>query len=166
MEKKILIGIALVTALTLGGGVLFMSNLPSKAVVEKTAGATLTLPHTSYDFKEIKYSSGLAEHSFPIKNTGSKDLVIANLATSCACSKVYFKNTREQSERFGMKGMSAPSDWKGIIKPGETAEIVAIFDPTFHGPQGIGPISRIVSFETNDVDHPYAELAFNGTVVK
>ena len=50
--------------------------------------------------------------------------------------------------------------------PGETAEIIADFDPAYHGPQGTGPVTRIVSFETNDPDHPYVELGFKGTVVK
>jgi len=93
-------------------------------------------------------------------------LEIANIATSCMCTKAYLKQGDNKSEGFGMKGMSASSSWKGIIKPGQTAEIIADFDPTYHGPQGIGSVTRMVSFETNDPDNPYVEVSFEGEVVK
>lgn len=166
MDKKILIGIIAGTLVVIGGGTFLLSNGPTKAVIEKTQGAKLETKETSFDFKEIPYSKGKAKHSFEIKNIGSNDLEIANLSTSCMCTITYFQSSREMSSEFGMKGMTQPSSWKGILKPGETGKIVIVFDPAFHGPQGVGPISRIVSFETNDPDHPYAELAFSGTVVK
>jgi len=82
------------------------------------------------------------------------------------CTKAYLEKGNEKSAEFGMKGMSAPSDWKGTLKPGESAYVVAVFDPAFHCPSGVGIISRNISFETNDPDNPYLELSFEGTVVK
>ena len=166
MDKKILIGIIAVTLVVVGGGTFLLSNGPTKAVVEKTQGAKLETKETSFDFKEIPYSGRKAEHAFLIKNTGNKDLEIANLSTSCMCTVTYFQSGKEMSAQFGMKGMTQPSDWKGILKPQEEAKIVAVFDQAFHGPQGVGPVSRLVSFETNDPDKPYVEFTFSGTVVK
>ncbi|MBI2031703.1 MAG: DUF1573 domain-containing protein [Candidatus Levybacteria bacterium] len=166
MDKKILIGLLSFSLLIIVGGAFVLSNGPTKAVVEKTQGAKLETKETSFDFKEIPYSGGKAEHAYLIKNTGNKDLEIANISTSCMCTIAYFKSEREMSSEFGMKGMTQPSSWKGILKAQEEGKIVIVFDPAFHGPQGVGPISRIVSFETNDPDNPYAEFAFSGTVVK
>jgi len=167
-DKKILIVIAVVTLAILGGAMFFLSNTQSssKAVIQKTAGAKIETPETNFDFKDIPYSGGDAIHEYKVKNTGDKDLEIANMNTSCACSKAYFKSAKGESPKFSMKGMSAPSSWKGILLPGEEGIVITDFDPTYHGPQGVGPISRIVSFETNDPDHPYIELSFSGNVVK
>lgn len=166
-DKKILISIAIITLVILGGAVVFLSQSTSssKAVIQKIVGAKIETPETNFDFKDIPFSGGDAIHEFKIKNIGDKPLSIANMATSCHCTKVYFKNSKGKSQRFEMKG-SVPSDWVGTLAPGEEGQVVSDFDPTFHGPQGVGPISRIVSFETNDPDHPYVELNFSGNVVK
>ncbi|MDO8570808.1 MAG: DUF1573 domain-containing protein [Candidatus Daviesbacteria bacterium] len=167
-DKKILIGFVIITLAILGGAIFFLSQGPSssKAVIQKTVGAKIETPETSFDFKDIPYSGGNAVHEYKIKNTGDKDLEIANMNTSCACSKTYFKSQKGESPKFSMKGMSAPSSWKGILSPGEEGSVIFSFDPTYHGPTAIGPISRIVSFETNDPDHPYVEFSFTGNVLK
>ncbi|MFA5932883.1 MAG: DUF1573 domain-containing protein [Microgenomates group bacterium] len=166
-EKKLLFGIILSTVIILVGAIFFLTkSTPAKIVLEKTTGAKSESLETNYDFKNIAFSGGDAIHEFKIKNIGDKDLQIANLATSCHCTKVYFKSAKEVSPRFGMKGSSSASDWVGILSPGEEGQVVADFDPTYHGPQGVGPISRIVSIETNDPDKPYMEFNFSGNVVK
>lgn len=165
MDKKVIIGILVFIAVIIGGAILY-SNSTSKAAIEKTAGAKVATFESSFDFKNIPYSGGNVSHEFKIKNNGSKDLIIANLATSCMCTKVYFEARNIKGPEFAMKGMSGESSWKGTLKSNETGVIVAIFDPTAHGPSGIGSISRIVSFETNDPDHPYVEFAFSGVVIK
>ena len=169
MDKKVVV---LITVLTLGiiGIAILVSGssttTTTKATVSKTAGAKISVDHFSKKVGNIPYSGGNLIHVFPIKNAGTKNLEIANIATSCMCTKAYLKQGDKKSEGFGMKGMSSSSSWKGIIKPGETAEIIADFDPTYHGTQGTGPVSRMVSFETNDPDNPYVEVSFEGEVVK
>lgn len=169
MDKKFL---ALIIVLSVGiiGIAVLVSNSTStsgtKASVTKTAGAKISVDHSSKSVGNIPYNGGDLIHVVPIKNIGDKDLEIANMATSCMCTKAYLKIGNTKSDEFGMKGMNAPSAWKGIIKPGQTAEIVADFDPKYHGPSGMGPVTRTVSFETNDPDHPYEEVGFDGIVVK
>lgn len=169
MNTKVIIGIIVATAIVLVGAVILLGNSTpgsSKAVLGKTAGAKIESPETNFDFKDIPYSGGNAIHEFKVKNTGDKELVIANMATSCMCTKVYFQKGDEKSLEFGMKGHSTASDWKGNLASGKEGSIVVVFDPTAHGPEGVGPISRIVSFETNDPDRPYVEFTFSGNVVK
>ena len=165
-DKKIIMGVIIITVSILVGAVFLLGGSSGKANLEKTVGAKLETPETSFDFKDIPFSGGNTIHGFKVKNGGDKELRIANLATSCHCTKVLFKSTKGESPRFGMKGSSPPSDWVGILAPGEEGEVVADFDPTYHGPQGVGLISRMVSLETNDPDHPYVEFTFSGNVVK
>lgn len=166
MDRKVVIGILIFTVLIIVGAILFSQNSPSKSSLQKTAGASVQTFETSFDFKDIKYGGGKAERSFKIKNIGDKELTIANLSTSCMCTVVYLKKGNEKGPEFGMKGMASSSNWIGRLLPNEEGDIIAVFDPAFHGPSGVGPISRLVSFETNDPDHPYVEFSFTGTVVK
>ncbi len=168
-NKRVLIGIIAAAAIVLFGGVVLLSNSsagPAKGNLEKVAGAKVESVETNFDFKDIPYSGGNAVHEFKIKNTGDKDLKVGNMATSCMCTKVYLKTELGNGPEFGMKGHSSSSDWTGTLSPGKEGSIVAVFDPTAHGPQGVGPMSRFISFETNDPDHPYVEFSFSGNVVK
>ncbi|MBI2600078.1 DUF1573 domain-containing protein [Candidatus Daviesbacteria bacterium] len=165
-NPKIIIGVVITTVLLLIGAVFLLSSAPTKPKLEKTNGVKLQVLENSFDFKNIPFGGGLAIHSYAIKNIGDKDLQIANLATSCTCTKTYGKTPAGAGPKSSMKGMSQSSGWVGTLKPGESGEVVAEFDPTFHGPSGVGPISRNISFETNDPDNPYVELSFSGTVVK
>lgn len=166
MDKKIIILISIFCLAIVGIAYLVLSSGDNKAVVQKTAGAKISVLVSSKSAGDIPYSGPDLIETFPIKNVGDKNLEIANIATSCMCTNAYLKQGSVKSDEFGMKGMSTPSSWTGIIKPGETAEIVADFSPSYHGPSGIGPIERTVSFDTNDPDQPYVEVNFDGTVVK
>lgn len=166
MNTKIVIGTVLISILLLIGAVFLLSSSPSKPKLEKNNGSKIQVLEKSFDFKEISYSGGVASHSYVIKNIGDSVLQVANLATSCMCTKSYVQTPSAVSPKASMKGMSKSSSWVGVLKPGESGEIVAEFDPAFHGPQGVGPISRNISFETNDPDNPYVELSFSGVVKK
>jgi len=164
MNKKFLIGFILFMVVIIGAVVVVAGNGSQRASVQKTVGAKITLDHTSKDLGDIPYEKGITYHSFQFQNAGTATLEVINIKTSCMCTNAFFKQNGKESPQFGMS--TPPSDWKGLLKPGEKAEIVAAFDAKYHGPQGVGPIARTVSFETNDPDHPYVEFNFNGTVVK
>lgn len=168
MDKKFVILMAVLILGIIGFAIYISSssNSNTKATVSKTIGAKISVDHNFRQVDDIEYSKGILYHSFPIKNEGSKDLEIANMTTSCMCTKAFLKIDGKNGPEFGMKGMSASSDWKGILKPGQSAEVIAAFDPAFHGPQGVGEVVRAVSFETNDPQNPYVELSFEGVVVK
>ncbi|MBX7240584.1 MAG: DUF1573 domain-containing protein [Bacteroidia bacterium] len=73
-----------------------------------------TLPETSvkweeetYNFKTVKEGEEVT-HQFQLKNTGKNDLVITNVKPSCGCTASYCT--------------------KDVIKPGETCEVVVVFN--------------------------------------
>ena len=169
MNTKTLFVVMAITMLGIAGLAILVSSFSgssTKATVSKTSGAKIYIDHTSKIVGNIGYSKGILYHSFPIKNVGTDNLEIANIATSCMCTKAFLKTGDNDGPNFGMKGMSAPSSWKGVLKPGEKGEIIAAFDPAYHGPQGTGQVTRSVSFETSDPDNPYVEVMFEGEVIK
>lgn len=167
-QVKILIAVAVFSILLVGGAVVLLSGSSSggKAQIEKVTGVKIEMTESTFDWGEIDYDGGLVTHNFKIKNSGEKDLEIANMVTSCMCTKAYFKSPMGESPKFGMKGMSRPSSYKGILKPGEEGEIIVEFDPAYHGPTDVGKMERVISWETNDPTKPYGEVILYGNVIK
>lgn len=166
LMKLFVAGIIIFSVFILGVGLFIVSKAPVKATLNKEKGAKIGIDYKQDTFGTVKLSSGLVIHRFPVKNIGQTDLKFANLASSCACTKVYFKTATRESPKASMKGMSGVSDWVGVLKTGESGEMIMEFDPNFHGPAGVGKISRILSFETNVPDNSYVEFTLTGEVIK
>jgi alpha-D-ribose 1-methylphosphonate 5-triphosphate diphosphatase PhnM len=81
-------------------------------------------------------------HVFAVQNTGTIDLKISNLVTSCGCT------TAELSSR--------------VIPPGQRADLIVTYDPDFHTAEG--PVVRLVWFATNDPAQPWAEVRITADV--
>ena len=70
----------------------------------------------------------------------------------------------KESPVFGMS--NNPTNWSETLSPGEEAELIAIFDPTHHGPEGTGLITRTISIKSNDTIDALKEVQFEADVVK
>ena len=117
-----------------------MSMIPEQPPAPRTAPANtplprLELPSASHDFGRV-YSSWDVTHIFAVQNTGTADLKIDNLVTSCGCT------TAELS-----------SD---VIPPGQRADLTVTFDANYH--QTSVETTRLVWFATDDPTQPWVEL--------
>ncbi|HSR31027.1 MAG TPA: DUF1573 domain-containing protein [Anaerolineae bacterium] len=123
-----------------------MTRIPQQTPAPQPAPEGVNLPRVdlpvaSHDFGRIPGRPDVA-HVFSVQNTGTADLQIWNLVTSCGCT------TAELSS--------------SIIPPGQRADLTVTFDPDFHATQG--PVVRLVWFATNDPTQPWAELRLNADV--
>lgn len=109
---------------------------PEGAVLPK-----LDLPNPNHDFGLIPGRPDVA-HIFAVQNTGTADLEIGNLVTSCGCTTASLSSS--------------------VIPPGQRADLTVTFDPDFHVTQG--QVTRLVWFATNDPTQPWAELRFTAEV--
>lgn len=105
-----------------------------------------------YDFGKVPASQGTVETTFEVKNVGVSNLILSGMETSCGCTKAKLKVKSEKSKviespEFGMHGN--PTDWSASLEPGETAELVVVFDPNFHQ-NTAGPVTRTISIFSND----------------
>lgn len=163
-EKHIFIFFVVLTVSILVGGVVMLSNTTSTAAqIVVSNNAKVQTTEKDYDFGQKPINGGNITKSFTIKNTGSDVLQLANVKTSCHCTKASIKIENEVSPFFGMSGVSS---WLGEVKPGQTAAIVVIFDPAFHGPTGAGSINRYISVDTNDASNRTVTFSLNGVVTK
>lgn len=163
MNLKVILIFLGATILIGAGGVFIMSRTPNAVQLDKTEKAQFFTDHANYDWGNINYARGAAKHTFEIKNNGSAPLKLANVKTSCTCTTAKIIMGGESSPIFKMH---AVSDWQGELGPGETGKLEVDFDPTFHGPTGVGPVERIISVETSDPNKPYMEFNLKGVVTK
>lgn len=131
------------------------------------SSAKIEIDHHNFDFGTISMAKGKVNHNWKIKNTSQNPLQISNLITSCMCTTAQLKaDGKAISPIFGMPMHGdEKSNWSEEIASGKAAEIEATFDPAAHGPEGTGPIERIISFKTNDPDKKTVELHFSANVI-
>lgn len=164
MDKKIIIGLVVLTVLILGGGIFVLSSTTSAPVtVTSSQNAKATVDQKTFDWGNIPYSGGNATKTFTIKNTGTDVLKLTGLKTSCTCTKAQISIDGKVSPYFSMHSTSS---WVGEVPPGKEASLTVIFDPAFHGPTGVGSVERLVSVETNDSQNSKIEFSLKGVVIK
>ena len=162
-SKKIIISFIVITFLLLTGGIYILSITASSATITPSQNAKIMVNEKTFDWGQIPYNGDKATKTFTIKNTGTDILKLSNVKTSCTCTKAQVEIKGKLSPFFNMHSTSS---WVGKILPGQEGKLTVIFDQAFHGPQGVGPIERLVSIETNDVQNPKLEFSLKGVVVK
>jgi hypothetical protein len=153
-EKKFIVFTVLITVLVLGVGIFLVSKDNAGQVASDSTmseNARLVVEESSYDWGEIGIDDGNVEKTFNIKNEGSENLSLSDVVTSCMCTTAQLILGGETSPEFGMHSKSR---YVMDVPPGETAQLKVVFDPAFHGPSGVGPITRQVEVKTNDQDNP------------
>ncbi|OGH18175.1 MAG: hypothetical protein A3F31_00280 [Candidatus Levybacteria bacterium RIFCSPHIGHO2_12_FULL_38_12] len=161
--KWFIIGCIFATVVILIGGVYILSATNSPQITASENAKAQLLNSNSFDWGNIPMHKGNVTKTFSIQNTGKDVLKLYNIKTSCHCTKARVSIEGAESPDFGM---STVSSWTGEVMPGKQAQLTVIFDPAFHGPQGVGPINRFVSAETNDKSNPKLTFTVTGTVVK
>ena len=162
-DNKIIIAISAITLVLLIGTVLLASKMSNSAKVSANNGATAEVNNTSYDWGTIGINNGKVEAWFEIKSVGSKTLKLFNSTTSCACTSAQVFVDDKTSPLIGMH---TKSTYVSEVPPGKTAKVKVIYDPLFHGPNGIGSIDRQVTLETNDPQRPSIIFFVKAQVIK
>lgn len=163
-NKKIIIGFIVLTILILGGGIFILSSsatTPTK--ITASQNAKIEIPEKTFDWGNIAYGGKKATKTFTIKNSGTDVLQLSGIKTSCTCTKAQISIDGKTSPYFSMH---ATSGWVGEVAPDKEAQLTVIFDQAFHGPSGVGPVERLISVDTNDIQNPKIEFSLKGVVVK
>lgn len=153
----------IIAALILGVGLIGLSmfnNSGDRNVVatNSVSSATLSVVEPPHNFGDIDIFGGKVETTYTLKNEGAEDVTITKAGTSCMCTEGEIAGLT-----FGMHGSEVESV---VIPAGGEEKVRAIFDPLAHGPNGTGPITRMLMLETNSSETPQIELRFSGNVVK
>jgi len=160
MKKINIIGV--VIAILLLGGIIWASRSADKNAAlnntsNKSAAAdsltnlsgSLSAEEAAFDFGAVSMAAGNVRHSFKIKNNSGQPVTIAKIYTSCMCTTAELIKGDKKFGPFEMPGHGYIPKINEIVAPGEEAEIEVVFDPTAHGPAGVGRIQRAVTVENS-----------------
>jgi hypothetical protein len=56
--------------------------------------------------------------------------------------------------------------WTQTLNPGEEATLRVAFDPSYHGPEGVGFMQKAIRITAGDLSQPLAEIRLSVTVVE
>ena len=113
------------------------------------SSSVLGIENNFYDFGTVSMEKGEVVHEFKVKNTGTEEIKIGKIYTSCMCTVALFIKGDIQKGPFGMAGHGYISPVNELLVPNEEAIIQVVFDPAAHGPAGVGPIKRLVHIESD-----------------
>lgn len=165
MDKKILIGLAgaFLAVVIIGAVVLSLPDQGSNSNLTPTADAKVEVSEINHDWGEIGIDDGNVEKVFEIKNDGTKPLALYNVYTSCMCTTAQLILDDQDSPLFGMHDKSS---YVMEVPPGKSAKLKVVFDPAYHGPSGVGPITREVIVKTNASESPEINFVLTANVVR
>lgn len=160
-DKKFTLVLVIVVVAMMLGGVYLATRMESQSEVIASQEASAVVSETSYDWGEIGIDDGKVEKTFEIKNEGTDVLVLSSVETSCMCTTAQVIVGESKSQEFGMH---TKSNYRAEVDSGSSAQIKVVFDPAYHGPNGIGPITRQVSVATNDISKPNINFTLTAMV--
>lgn len=146
-EKNFIIGVVVFTIIILGGGVVLAAKMSTGTKVETSSSAQAKVGETTFDWGKIPINGGNIEKDFTIENTGSTSLKLFNVKTSCDCTTARLSQGTTTSPIFGMH---TNSNFVLEVPTGEKAILKVVFDPVYHGPDAVGPVTRQITVQTND----------------
>lgn len=155
--------IVIITVFILALSIYFGMKSGGTTQVGTNTQVTLSIDKKTYDWGTIDYDGGIVSKSFNIKNTSNSVLKIYGVKTSCMCTTAQLKTSELSSRKYGMHEKISDIF---EVKPGKTAQLLIEFDPAFHGPSGVGPITRTITMSTNDSKNSTVTFNLYGTVVK
>lgn len=142
-SRKMMLVVIVVVIMAFLGVYGFMKSVPQK-VNQDVSAPTIEALEAHFDFGAVKYGD-ILKHTFELKNTGSEDLTITKIATSCGC-------TTAEAE-------------KDIILPEETISLDVTYKTAkMTGAHAKGEQDRIIYIRTNDPVNPQIEIKINAYV--
>lgn len=162
-DKNFIIGIVIFTVAVLGGGVVLAAKMATGARVETNSSAQAKIEEATFDWGKVGIAAGNVEKDFTIENTGSVALKLFNVKTSCDCTTARISQGTVISPVFGMH---TNSNFVTEVPPGQKAILKVIFDPAYHGPEGVGPVTRQITVQTNDPSRNMLTFLLTALVTK
>jgi hypothetical protein len=117
------------------------------------------------DLGSISQSRGLVTVEVCLANTGTSDLEIIEMETTCGCTKAAVVIDGKAGPWFGMRGHAEwPVGWTGRLRPGQRARLRIQYDPDAHGIYR-GPVDRTVFVYSNDPERARTAVRLTGTQI-
>ncbi|MDP2684335.1 MAG: DUF1573 domain-containing protein [bacterium] len=125
-------------------------------------GAEISISPSKFDFNQVSQKNGVVNTSFTVENSGTADLIIDDMESSCMCTSAAIVVDGKEGPKFGMH--NNPTNWSATIKPGESAELIVYYDPNVHQ-DFRGRATREVIISSNADNNSTEKVTINLTQV-
>lgn len=130
----------------------------SSQEVSKVSSSSIVIENDAYDFGDIDIFGGKVSAEYTLVNEGGEDVLITKATTSCGCTEGEIGD-----ESFGMHfGMNN----EVVIPANSSVVMTGIYDPLAHGPDAVGPVTRMLMLQTNSTITPTLEVRLTANVIK
>jgi len=151
----ILAAIGLAIGFAKGGN---SNQTPSSEVAAVANNSVIVVENSSFDFGDMDIFGGKVTSEYILTNTGEHDVTVTSATTSCGCTEGEI-----EGESFGMHfGMSS----EVTIPANSSVTVTGTFDPLAHGPDAVGPVTRMLMLQTNSTVTPELEVRLIANVIK
>lgn len=162
-----MIGAIVASLIIIFGGVLIVGGTGSATAApkrENLGSSSMTIDKKLADLGTMKGDEERSA-SFTITNTGNSVLRIWKVATSCDCTFATVEIGGKTSSEFNMAGMMSAdlTNWMGEVPAGQTAKLKVTYRPKIM--PVTGPVSRQVTFATNDPQNEKVEVSVTANVL-
>lgn len=163
MNVKILLA-TLGLTLVIIVGALLLSGRNQPVNPQSLGKATMTIDKLEVDLGQMKVDEEKSA-LFTINNSGNSSLYLYNVATSCDCTFATLTINNKETPEFNMS-MHMPQslqNWLGEVPSGQKAVLKVIYRPKVM--PVTGPVTRSVSFSTNDPKNAKVEVTIKANVL-
>jgi hypothetical protein len=122
----------------------------------QAAGGTpaITVSPAVYQLGQVSQARGIVTVDLSLRNTGTGDLVIREMETSCGCTRASLVVDDRAGSWFGMRGHGDwPVGWSGRLRPAQSGILRIQYDPDAHGIYR-GRIDRMVVIHSSSSASP------------
>lgn len=144
---SLIVFVIIVAGLVVYGIAIEDKDVETSASSSESGDAELSISPSSYNFNSVSQKEGVVSTSFTIENTGTSDLVIDDMLSSCGCTSARLVVNGKEGPSFGMH--NNPKNWEETIEPGASAELKVYYDPNVH-PDFRGSATREITLFSND----------------
>jgi len=153
-----IISIVILVAIVVLVGIFTGKGSDSEEIVSIESNSSIIIENDAHDFGDIDIFGGKVSNDYVLINTGNEDVIVTSATTSCGCTEGEI-----EGESFGMHfGMNNDV----VIPANSSITMTGIFDPLAHGPDAVGPITRILLLQTNSLMTPELEVRISANVTK
>lgn len=144
---SLIVFVIIVAGLVVYGIAIEDKDVETSASSSGSGDAVLSISPSLQNLGSVSQKEGKVSTSFTIKNTGTSDLVIDDMLSSCSCTSARLVVNGKEGPSFGMH--NNPKNWSATILPGESTELNVYYDPDVHK-DFRGSATREITLFSND----------------
>lgn len=164
-DTKIIIASVIGSIALIVGAIVLFSNQKPAPKREDLGSGSMSIDKKNVDLGDMKVSDE-RRATFTITNTSANSVLrIWKVATSCDCTAATVTIGDTTTPEFSMVGMMGPdrANWLGEVPAGQNAVLTVIYRPSIMPVNG--PITRQVTFSTNDPKNQDVEVSIAANVL-